>query len=152
MVISSSAESGNLGVRLKDIPIPILCIENGQYPNQGMTPAGVGVGEGSVFAQTAVAIISAGSPLVGGLTGNVTISTKPGELGWGAPPATATTVATIVGQATHATIFGFAKGDQMVGMTAPARRAGFAIREDLAASLSADGITLFDSILEWVTQ
>ena len=40
----------------------------------------------------------------------------------------------------------------MVGMTAPARRAGFAIREDLAANLSTDGIKLFDSIVGWVTQ
>jgi hypothetical protein len=152
VVISSSAESGNLGVRLKDIPIPIFCIENGQFPNQGMTPAGKGTGEDSVFSQTAVAIIAPTSPLAGALTGNVTISSKPGELGWGAPLATAMNVATVVGQANHSAIFGYAKGDQMVGMTAPARRAGFAIREDLAANLSPDGIKLFDSILTWVVQ
>ena len=40
----------------------------------------------------------------------------------------------------------------MVGMTAPARRAGFAIREDLAANLSTEGTKLFDSIVAWVTQ
>jgi hypothetical protein len=152
VVISSSAESGNLGTRLKDIPIPIFCIENGQYPNQGMTPTGVGTGEGSVFTQTQVAIVDPNSPLAGGLSGSVTISSKSGELGWGAPPASAMVVATVVGQATHAAIFGYAKGDQMVGMTAPARRAGYAIREDLAASLVGDGVKLFDSILTWVVQ
>ena len=34
-------------------------------------------------------------------------------------------------------IFGYAKGDQMVGLVAPARRAAFAIRETLAANLTA---------------
>jgi len=152
ILISSSAESGNLGTRLRDVAIPIFCVENGQYPNQGMTPSGVGSGEDSVLSQTAVTIAAAASPLAGGLTGNVTISSKAGELGWGAPPAAASVAATIVGQANHAAIFGFAKGDQMVGMTAPARRAGFAIREDLAANLSTNGIALFDSIVAWVTQ
>ena len=83
IVISSSAESGNLGTRLRDVAIPIFCVENGQYPNQGMTPAGVGAGEDSVLAQTAVTIVAAASPLAAGLTGNVTISSKAGELGWG---------------------------------------------------------------------
>jgi hypothetical protein len=152
IVISSSAESGNLGTRLRDVAIPIFCVENGQYPNQGMTPAGVGAGEDSVLAQTAVTVVAAASPLAAGLTGSVTISSKAGELGWGAPPAGATVAATVVGQTSHAAIFGFAKGDQMVGMTAPARRAGFAIREDLAANLSTDGIKLFDSIAAWVAQ
>lgn len=152
ILISSSAESGNLGTRLRDVAIPIFCVENGQYPNQGMTPAGVGTGEGSVLSQTAVTIAAAAGPLGGGLSGNVTISSKAGELGWGAPPAGATVAATVVGQTNHVTIFGFAKGDQMVGMTAPARRAGFAIREDLAANLSTEGIKLFDSIVAWVTQ
>ena len=152
IVISSSAESGNLGTRLRDVAIPVFCVENGQYPNQGMTAAGVGTGEGSVLAQTAVTITAGASPLAGGLTGNVTISSKAGELGWGAPPAGATVAATVVGQTNHAAIFGFAKGDQMVGMTAPARRAGFAIREDLAANFSTEGMKLFDSIVAWVTQ
>ncbi len=150
VLISSSAESGNLGVKLKNIAVPIFCVENGQYPNQGMAPAGKGTGEDMVANQAAVAILNPASPLAGGLTGSVTISSKAGDLGWGAPPATAMNVATVVGQPTHSAIFAFDKGDQMVGMTAPARRAGFAIREDLAANLSADGIKLFDSILAWV--
>ena len=62
IVISSSAESGNLGTRLRDVAIPIFCVENGQYPNQGMTAAGVGTGEGSVLAQTAVTIAAGGEP------------------------------------------------------------------------------------------
>ena len=66
IVISSSAESGNLGTRLRDVAIPIFCVENGQYPNQGMTPAGVGTGEDSVLAQTAVTIVAAAGPLAGG--------------------------------------------------------------------------------------
>jgi hypothetical protein len=52
----------------------------------------------------------------------------------------------------HAVVFGYDAGAQMSTMVAPARRAGFAIREDLAANLNADGIAAFDSILAWVAQ
>jgi hypothetical protein len=56
----------------------------------------------------------------------------------------------MVGNPERVVIFGYEKGAQMVNMVAPARRAGFAIREDLAANLNPDGVRLFDAILAWV--
>ena len=148
IVISSSAESGPLGTKLRDVAVPILCVENGQYRNQNMTqPDDWGAEDG----QTAVAIVDGAPELVGEFTGNVVISGS-GELGWGIPAATAIKGATIVGNAEQAVIFGYTAGSQMVGMTAPARRAGFAIREAMAASLNDDGKKLFDSVLTWVLQ
>ncbi|MBC8133783.1 MAG: hypothetical protein H7X95_12435, partial [Deltaproteobacteria bacterium] len=146
------AESGPLGTKLRDIAIPILCIENGQYRNQGMTGTSLNTDFGAADTQTAVTILPGASALVGDLSGNVTIARTAGALGWAAPAATALKGATQVGSPGHVAIFGYAKGVQMVGMVAPARRAGFAIREALAASLTADGIKLFDLILEWVMQ
>jgi len=148
IVISSSAESSPLGTKLRDVPVPILCVENGQYRNQGMTGRSSS-DWGAATGQTAVAVLSGAAALVGPSTGNVTISGS-GDLGWGIPAATALKGATIVGNANQVVIFGYTTGSQMVGMAAPAKRAGFAIREAMAASLNDDGKALFDSVLTWV--
>lgn len=147
VVISSSAESGPLQAKLKGIAVPVLCIEDAEYTMMGM--ASMGNHDANI---STVVIAMAGGPLVGDETGTVTIAGKPGDLGWGTPAATALVGATMPGNTGHAAIFGYAKGAQMSGMVAPAKRAGFAIREALAAGLSADGIKLFDAILKWVTQ
>jgi hypothetical protein len=150
IVISSSAESSPLGTKLRDVAIPMLCVENGQYRNQGMTGSSSGTNWGEETDQTAVTIRPGASELVGAATGTVTISRMAGPLGWGLPAATAIKGATVAGKADRSAIFGYAKGDQMVGMVAPARRAGFAIREALAANLTSEGIALFDAVLDWV--
>jgi hypothetical protein len=147
VVISSSAESGPLQSKLRAIAIPVLCIEDAEFSLMGMATSG---DHDANVSQ--VVIVAAGSALVGAVTGMVTFSSIPGDLGWaaGTNPATVVVGATMPGNTAHAAIFGYPKGAQMSGMIAPARRAGFAIRETLAASLNTDGIRLFDAILEWV--
>lgn len=145
VVISSSAESGPLQDKLKDVPIPVLCVEDAEFTKMGMASAGdhtAGISE----------VVIVGGPLVGTASGTLSISSKPGELGWGTPAPSALRGATLPGEPDRLVVFGYEKGAQMTSMAAPARRAGFAIREQLAANLNADGIKLFDSILEWVIQ
>jgi hypothetical protein len=149
VVISSSAESGPLGSKLRDVAIPVLCIENGEYPLMGMTGTTLNTDYGMLATQTAVQIAVAGNPLVGALSGSVTISSKAGDFGWGIPGSAAIKGAALVGNAGRSAIFAYDKGAQMVGMVAPAKRAAFAIRETLAANLSSDGIKLFDALLDW---
>jgi hypothetical protein len=147
VIISSSAESGPLQAKLKDIAIPVLCVEDAEFTKMGMAKAGdhtAGVSQ--------VVIDAAGSALVGAATGTLTISSKPGELGWATPAAAALKGATLPGDPSRVVVFGYEKGAQMTTLVAPERRAGFAIRETLAANLNADGLKLFDSILEWVIQ
>ncbi len=150
VVISSSAESGPLAAKLRDIAIPVLCIENGEFALMGMTPATLNTDYGMIATQTQVQITMAGSPLVGTLTGTITISSMAGDFGWGIPAAAALKGANLVGNANRSVVFGYEKGAQMVSMAAPARRAGFAIRETLAANLTSDGTKLFDAVLNWV--
>jgi hypothetical protein len=149
VVISSSAESAPLQAKMKDVTMPVLVVEDAEFKLMGMSSSGnhdAGVSQ--------VTIVPAGAALVGAATGMVTFASKPGDMGWAAGTNAATVVigATMPGNAAHAAIFGYAKGAQMVGMVAPGKRAGFAIREALAAGLNADGLKLFDSILEWVLQ
>lgn len=145
VVISSSAESGPLKDKLKNIALPVLCIEDAEFKLMGMASSG-----GHDAGTTQLQIVAGASALVGAANGTVTFTGSPGELGWGTPAQAALTGATMVGNPEHAVIFGYEKGAQMVGMVAPARRAGFAIREGLAANLNKDGVALFDAILAWV--
>jgi hypothetical protein len=150
VVISSSAESGPLAAKLRDIAIPVLCIENGEFALMGMTPATLNTDYGMVATQSQVQITMAGNPMVGTLTGTITISSVAGDFGWGIPAATALKGANLVGNASRSVVFGYEKGAQMVSLAAPARRAAFAIRETLAANLTSDGTKLFDAVLSWV--
>jgi len=150
VVISSSAESGPLAAKLRDIAIPVLCIENGEFALMGMTPATLNTDYGMIATQSQVQITMAGNPMVGTLTGTLTISSVAGDFGWGVPAATALKGASLVGNPSRSVVFGYEKGAQMVSLPAPARRAAFAIRETLAANLTSDGTKLFDAVLNWV--
>ena len=145
VVISSSAESGPLKDKLKNIAVPVFCIEDAEFKLMGMATAG-----DHDAGTTQLQIATGASALVGTATGTVTFTTAPGELGWGAPAASALKGANMVGNPDHVVIFGYEKGAQMVGMVAPARRAGFATREGLAANLNPTGVALFDAALAWV--
>ena len=149
VVISSSAESGPLKSKLRTVPLPVLVIEDAEFSLMGMAASG---DHDANISQVTVA--AGASALVGTASGTVTFSSKPGDLGWAAGTNASSVLlgATMPGNPAHAAIFGYPKGAQMPGLVAPGRRAGFAIRETLAANLNADGVKLFDAILEWVMQ
>ena len=149
VVISSSAESGPLGTKVRDVTIPVVSIENGEYGPMRMTGTTRATDWDQTMGQTSVRITMAGHPLAAGLSGLVTISSAPGELGWGVPGPAAVIIAEMADSPTHKVIFGYTAGAQMVGGTAPARRVGYAIREVLAANLNADGLKLFDAAITW---
>ena len=150
IVISSSAESGPLGTKIRDVAIPVVCIENGAFPTMGLAGPTLATDYGSTFNQTMVTIPDGAPPggggiVTGGLTGAVTITSVPAELGWAQPPTGAIIAATMADNPAHAMLFGYTAGSPMVGLAAPARRVGYAIRETAAANLTADGLALFDA-------
>lgn len=149
IVISSSAESGPLGTKIRDVEIPVLCIENGAFPTMGLTGTTLATDYGSTFNQSAVTIADGAPSLAGGLSGTVTISATPAELGWAQPAESAVIAATMADGSSHAMLFGYPAGAVMPGLAAPARRVGFAIRETAAANLTADGLALFDAAVTY---
>ena len=149
VLISSSAESAPLGTKVRDVTIPVVSIENGEYGPMRMTGMTRGTDWDMTAGQTTLKITMPTHPLAAGLSGTVTVSSMVGELGWGVPAASATIVATMADNPGRAVIFGFTTGAQMVGGTAPARRVGYAIREALAANLTGDGLKLFDAAITW---
>jgi hypothetical protein len=149
VVISSSAESAPLNTKVRDVTIPVVSVENGEYPMMRMTGAVRGTDFDMTAGQTSIVIKMPDHPLAAGLTGTVKIASMVGDLGWGVPAATAIVIATAADNPAHAAIFAYEKGAMMVGMNAPARRVGYAIREALAANLTAEGGKLFDAVVTW---
>lgn len=146
IVISSSAESGPLGTKIRDVALPVVCIENGAFPTMGFSGTQLATDYGSTFNQTAVNVVPSDALAFAALpAGSVTISSVPAELGWAVPATSAVVGATMADNPAHIALFGYATGSPMVGLVAPARRVGFAIREIAAAHLTADGVALFDA-------
>jgi hypothetical protein len=146
ILISSSEESGNLGTKLRDLAIPTLCMEDGSFADMKLASA-----RDHANGTSALDFIGTG-PLAGGLSGSVTIATAPpdpGDMGWGTVGPKAVLAATIVAQPTEAALFGYEKGDEMLGMVAPARRVGFAAREAIASHFSEQGLKVFDTAVDW---
>jgi hypothetical protein len=147
ILISSSEESGNLGTKLRDLAIPTVCMEDGSFADMKMASA-----RGQAIDQLSIKFVGNG-PLTAGLTGTVAIAANSPagtQLGWGTVGAKAMIAASTVGDPAQVVVFGYEKGDDMVGMTAPARRAGFAAREGVAAHFTPEGLAVLDAEIDWV--
>ena len=84
-----------------------------------------GTNYGDLASQTQIVIANSAHPMAAGLSGTVTTNSTGQIYFWAVPSASADIVATLVGYSGRAGIFAYEAGDTMVGMNAPARRAGF---------------------------
>jgi hypothetical protein len=151
VVISESSLSSAITPELGSIATPVLTLEPSYLDELGMTAAagaGHGVLEGA-NAQAQIAIVDAVSPLAAGKMGTLTVTSAPAKFGWGAPAASAAKVATVVGDASKALIFGYHAGAAMALGTAPAKRVGFFAAVGTTGVLNSDGRALFDAAVKW---
>lgn len=150
VVISSTVSSADVNTKFRTTLVPVLTWENALMDDLGMT-ANAANDHSTSSGQSQLTIINASHPLAGGLSGTVTVTSTPSIFSWGRPNSNAARAATIVGDANKTLIFGYEKGAAMVGLTAPGRRVGFFLENSTAASLTAQGWTLFDAAVKWAT-
>jgi hypothetical protein len=150
VAISSSVTIEGTMAKFRDVTAPVLLFEPNLMPHMRMT-AEPATAHGTMM-ESRIAIVAAGHPLAASLTGNVAVYTASARVVWGVPAAAATKVATVVGDATHASIFYYAPGAQMVGGTAPGKRLAFFLHENAAQNVSADGIKLLDAAIDYLLQ
>jgi hypothetical protein len=149
VVLAASCLSGNLGIRYRDLPLPILSTEPAVLDDLGMT----GPTEGEDWEETAgasVNILLPGHQMAAGLDGAVLVVEQPATLTWGRPAPSAERVAAFMGQPERAAIFGYPRLAAMVVGRAPARRVGFFAADDAAASLTTEGVRLLAAAVNWV--
>jgi hypothetical protein len=148
MLISSTVTSGNIGTTFADVAVPAIIWETWLYDDMGMSGENSEADYGTDEQADGVTIVDENHPLAAGLSGTVSTGAA---IGWGAPGDNADIVATVPGAGGQAAIFAYSDGDAMVDGAAPAPRVGFYFSDETPASLSADGWTLFDAAVHWVT-
>jgi hypothetical protein len=148
IVIAGSVESGTVGNKYRDVPVPVISVEYSLFDNLGMTGGTENTNLG-VLAGTQVQILTDMHPLAAGLTGAVPVVTTSANLSWGVPAPTAVQVASVVGQPERATVFAYLKGDQMVTGTAPARRIGLFALDSAASRMTDSGRALLNAAIDW---
>ena len=147
VIISNSVTSGNVNTKFRNVPLPVLNWEPSLFDDLQMTGLTSGTHYGDQSGQTQVSVVNTGHPLAAGLSGNVQTTANPQLYFWGVPAASADVVATIVGDPGRAALFGYEEGDLMVGLVAPARRAGFF--NGIGADFTGNGWALFDAAVKW---
>jgi hypothetical protein len=146
VVVSDSVVPSEVDSRLTNTKTPVVALSDGLWSllkmvNTGSTEIGPATG-------TQINIIAPTHPLAAGLSSLVSVADVTG-IHWGKPAATGTNVATVPGDATKSTIFGYQTGTAMAGLNAPGRRVGWFADADLATSLKPDGWKLFDAAIRW---
>ncbi|MEM8960140.1 MAG: PKD domain-containing protein [Acidobacteriota bacterium] len=149
VAISSTVNSNQVNTKFRDVPVPVLTWEAWLYDDMGMTPAGRGTGYNVIANQVSITISDPSHPLAAGLSGAVSFVPGTTSLRWGAPVAGSEIAATLSGDPSKATVFGFDTGAQLLGLTAPARRVGVPFFDESAASFTGDGWALFDAAVAW---
>lgn len=151
VIISESVLSTNVNTKLRDVAVPLLTWEAWLFDDLHMTGSGAYVDYGEVLSETKIRIVAPSHPLAAGLSGDVqTIAVNDqinNKFHWGVPSQAAQIVATEIGHPTHAYLFAYEAGAQMVGMAAPARRIG--IQNATGPFLTVAGWTLFDAAVNW---
>ena len=105
--------------------VPVSNWEPSLFDDMMMTGLTFGTNYGDLASQTQIVIANSAHPMAAGLSGTVT-TTNTGQIYfWAVPRQTPTSWRTLVGYSGRAAIFAYEAGDTMVGMNAPARRAGF---------------------------
>ncbi|MEZ4886641.1 MAG: PQQ-dependent sugar dehydrogenase [Chitinophagales bacterium] len=148
VVISSTCNSSDVNTKFRDTPVPVLVWEPFLFDDMKMTSTSTST-YGSINNQTQLTIANSNHFIASALTGNQTIAKAASTLTWGTPAPTASKIATIVGNSSQAVIFAYNAGDQMQGLTAPARRVGFYFSDATASEATTTSWTLFTAAVTY---
>jgi glucose/arabinose dehydrogenase len=148
VVLSSTVNSADVGDKFRTTLVPVVTWESALMDNLGMTSGASGQ-QGTASNQTQLRIVNSSHPLAAGLSGTVTVTSAAANFTWGKPNANAARVAVRTADSTQYVVFGYERGAAMPGLTAPARRVGFFLENSTAASLTAQGWSLFDAAVRW---
>ncbi|MEO1449857.1 MAG: T9SS type A sorting domain-containing protein, partial [Bacteroidota bacterium] len=142
IVVSSTVNSGLVGNLFTSTAIPLITWEPFLYDDLRMTTGAFNLT--GPLSQIFMGV--AGHPLSAGLTGNQPVVGTAQALSFGTPAPTAIVAGQVAGQAL---VFGYDEGVLMDGINAPARRVGFFLQDETAASLTTTGWQLFDAAIDW---
>ena len=128
VIISPIVESKvNIIHAMKELQLPLVNMEYLLLAGLGMTDTVKGIDYGGLFSQKQqlIDVVNSTHLIAGGLSGTIKMFSDSGYMEWGKPSSNASTIATVFAHPDKAIIFAYEKESDMVGIKAPARRAGF---------------------------
>lgn len=152
IVISESVDALEIGTKYRDVPIPLIDMENDLLADLGMTGQKNGRDYGTDDNQRFLWMVNAPHPLSAGLTSGVqnVLNDEHFKMNWGKPGLGAITIATLRGEPDKAAIFAYEKGATMNGEAlAPARRVSLFIWQDVFENMRPEGKKLFNAAVLW---
>jgi hypothetical protein len=151
VIISSTVSAKDVPAGWREAAVPLLTWENDLLDDLAMSGKRHDVDFGEVEKERYLWLVNAPHPASAGLPAGVAnVVRKQAPMSWGKPGLGASIIATIYGQPEKAAIFTYEKGATMdYEALAPARRAMFFMDNDSFPNLSATGIKLFDSAVDW---
>ena len=150
VVISESVTSADVNTKLKNVAAPLVSFEPSLFDDLGFVDPSNAANYGAEAGQTGVALQAASSAPLGNVS--VTLTTSAQSFAWAKPVASATRLATLVGDNSRVTIFSFDSGSALFGSTAPARRAGWFATAAAPTAFNANAWSLFDGLMRWAKQ
>ncbi|HKQ38323.1 MAG TPA: hypothetical protein VJ063_09610 [Verrucomicrobiae bacterium] len=152
IVASSSYTSGDVGVKFRDVAVPVVNWEQALQDEYGMTIDSAN-DHATMTNQMALKILQP-HPLGGCLCSEgsheLVVVSSPQTFSWGVPQGAAIIVAALTNDLTHAVIYGYESGATMnAGFIAPARRVQLFLEDNTAAALTPTGQKLVHAALSW---
>ncbi|MDC0316695.1 PA14 domain-containing protein [Verrucomicrobia bacterium] len=158
---SSNAETvNNFGARLtagvnsdflSSVDVPMIVFGSDFQSNVKYT--GVGSTDSGVEGGSKIRITNTDHSLAAGFTGNVNLvvlGRGDADIGWGVPQGDAIVVATLNGDSSKATIYGYEEGGALAnGISAPERRSFVGLTDELFSKLDGDSTRLITAAIEW---
>ncbi len=148
VIISDSVDTNLLGAMFREVQVPVLCSEHQQLDDLGMTDLNYGADFGKALNRQTIKITDPDHTLAANLNGTVLVSNKGFAMGWGVPGESAVCVGALEGLEADAGkrygLFSYEFGDEMPGLTAPAKRVGLFLSSKVWKHLTPNGKKLFD--------
>jgi len=136
--------------KFRDVTTGVVVSRASVLSDMGLVGPNSGIDYGVVTGQQ-VSIVNQLHPLSAGFKGVKTVTTLSENYTWGVPGPGAATVATLDGDPTKATVYGYEGGSALAtpGLTAVDRRVGLFFGPSTGTLLTADGWALFDAAIRW---
>ncbi len=156
VITSSTVGSANVAAKFRDVAVPVLnweqAIQDDYMMTGNNTDSGSGpIDRGDLADQTTMNLTDANHAMAAGLSlGPVALVTTPTNCTFGVPASSAIVIGTMVDDPTRAMLYGYETGAAMIGgFVAPARRVHIFLGDNTFASLTEDGVKLFDAAASW---
>ncbi|MBC8121537.1 MAG: hypothetical protein H7Y22_06840 [Gemmatimonadaceae bacterium] len=154
VIISSSVQADNVTTKFRSVQVPVLNWESYLFDDMGMIASDNDSNYGTTDSEAEIEIVNSDHPMAAGLSSDVTVYTKSGNMTWATPGTNAIKIATIGkgDEENKLALFGYESGVTMQGLNAPARRVGLFLSNDEASTLTEDGWALFEAAVRWATE